>query len=652
MNILGLHFGHDASVTVVRDGNIEAHVLAERHNRVKHSVGLRADEIDAALEQSGLRWKDIDLCALVSTQDLEIMSGLLDDFSIEPGPTPQHPVESPFDTLLRSAGADVQQLLVKGLHQVAQLDERELANAENSRWEKIFPEWDAFRAGEIASVGWLNLFTTHERWQQKRGLDQIRADGFDEALFGDATRLGMHYPVTVSWRGHSLPGYFVDHHICHAASAYYRSGFSDSAIITHDGGDAERNLSGLFCYGRDHRLYTLGPHHLALGGIYRAIGINLGFDAIGPEGKLMGLSSYGSPRFFDSRFVGNIHDIGKRFNEGPFSAWYRHCIDRAGLASYDMAHGHADQVLEPLSIDIAASTQKLFEEGYLLAAEVLADGLARSGRPTQQLCLSGGAALNCPGNSRLHNESAYTDIYIDPNCDDGGLSVGGALFIAHNLLEEPLDAEKVSSNRSPFRGVSWPATLSEDIAADAGSDYDVSRPEQPAASAAQDLADNQVIAFFEGRSEMGPRALCHRSVLALPTDGDNWVRVNRIKGREGWRPFAPVVPESKMTDWFADCPTHSPYMLFTARVRSRLLPAITHVDGSSRIQTVTAESGTIHDILLELDALTGVPVLMNTSLNGPGVPIVERPVEAYQLFCERDVDVLYLDGIRIAKRTT
>jgi carbamoyltransferase len=383
--------------------------------------------------------------------------------------------------------------------------------------------------------------------------------------------------------------------------------------------------------------------------VYRALGIKLGFDAIGPEGKLMGLSSYGKPRFFDSRFVGNVHDSQQRFGEGPFSAWYKHCLKRAEQDHYAMEHGDASQVLDPISVDMAASTQKLFEEGYLLAAEILQEGLAKAGHGTGQLCLSGGAALNCPSNSRLYNESAFRDIYIDPNCDDGGLSVGGALYIYHNLLDRPVDGATCKANQSPFYGLRWPDDLSEQIFVEAARQYSVSKPENIAARAAQDLAENKVLALFEGRSEMGPRALCHRSVLANPTDHDNWARVNGIKGREAWRPFAPVVMEEKMQDWFAECPTHSPYMLFTARVKSRRLPAITHVDGSSRIQTTSAETGTIHQILREFDALTGIPVLMNTSLNGPGVPIVERPDEAYALFKDSAVDVLYLNGTRISK---
>ena len=481
------------------------------------------------------------------------------------------------------------------------------------------------------------------------------------------------------------------------------------------------------------------------------MGIKLGFGAIGPEGKLMGLSSYGQPRFFDSRFVGNVHDSQKRFGEGPFSAWYRHCLKLAERGHYDLSHGEASQALNPISVDLAASTQKLFEEGYLLAAEVLHQGLAESDRGTANLCLTGGAALNCPSNSRLYNESAFTDIYIDPNCDDGGLSVGGALFIFHNLMDHPVDEAAAKNNRSPFFGLPWPAGLSEEIFVDAGHRYAVSKPDNMAASAAKDLDENKVLALYEGRSEMGPRALCHRSVLANPTDHGNWARVNRIKGREAWRPFAPVVMEEKMQDWFAECPTHSPYMLFTARVRSRRLPAITHVDGSSRIQTASAETGAkgrqasrplilltlalchrsvlanptdhgnwarvnrikgreawrpfapvvmeekmqdwfaecpthspymlftarvrsrrlpaithvdgssriqtasaetgaIYQILREFDALTGIPVLMNTSLNGPGVPIVERPDEAYGLFKDSAVDVLYLNGTRIGKK--
>ena len=651
MKIIGLHFGHDASITIIIDGKIVAHVLAERHNRVKHSVGLRADEMDAALSAAGLDWREIDCCAVVSTQDLEIMTGLVgDDFAIRPGDTKQHPVPSPFMQLLESAGTPLESLLVKGLQKVAELDEERAALPENQRWTKIFPEWQKFRAGRVSSIGWLNVFIAHERWNAGRGMEDIRTDGIDPAMFGNATRLGMHIPVTVSWKGHSVPGYFVDHHVCHAASAFYRSGFECGAIITHDGGDASRNLSGLFCYGQGSRLFTLGPHHLALGGIYRAMGIKLGFGAIGPEGKLMGLSSYGQPRFFDSRFVGNVHDSQKRFGEGPFSAWYRHCLKLAERGHYDLQHGEASQVLNPISVDMAASTQKLFEEGYLLAAEVLHQGLAESDRGTANLCLTGGAALNCPSNSRLYNESAFRDIYIDPNCDDGGLSVGGALFIFHNLMDHPVDEAAAKNNRSPFFGLPWPAGLSEEIFVDAGHRYAVSKPDNMAASAAKDLDENKVLALYEGRSEMGPRALCHRSVLANPTDHGNWARVNGIKGREAWRPFAPVVIEEKMQDWFAGCPTHSPYMLFTARVRSRRLPAITHVDGSSRIQTASAETGAIYQILREFDALTGIPVLMNTSLNGPGVPIVERPSEAYELFKDSAVDVLYLNGTRIGKK--
>ncbi|MCZ6561095.1 MAG: hypothetical protein O6931_09445, partial [Gammaproteobacteria bacterium] len=179
MNLIGLHFGHDASITIIVDGKIVVHVLAERYNRVKHSVGLRSAELDAALSEAKLSWQEIDCCAVVSTQDLEIMTGLIgDDFTITLGNSDLHPAPSPFLKLLESANTPVDSLLVKGLQKVAELDEEQAAHPENRRWEKIFPEWQSFCEGKISSIGWLNLFISHDRWDAQRGMEEIRADGF------------------------------------------------------------------------------------------------------------------------------------------------------------------------------------------------------------------------------------------------------------------------------------------------------------------------------------------------------------------------------------------------------------------------------------------------------------------------------------------
>ena len=190
----------------------------------------------------------------------------------------------------------------------------------------------------------------------------------------------------------------------------------------------------------------------------------------------------------------------------------------------------------------------------------------------------------------------------------------------------------------------------EDTLTAAARDFIVECPPDIAEAAAFDLADNKVLAWFEGCSEVGPRALCHRSILANPGYAENWRRVNDIKGREPWRPFAPAVLDEDQEYWFRGAPSPSPYMLFTADVTTRELPAITHVDGSARLQSVGTEAGMAYRVLLRLKEKTGVAVVMNTSLNGPGEPIVEKPHEALNFFRHSDVDVLYLEGRRITRR--
>lgn len=648
MNVLGLQFGHDASVTVLADGRIAAHVLAERHRRVKHALGLTGEDIRLALDAAGLSVDEIDLAALVSTQDMEMLVGMAGELDVELGPTDTHPFPSPFTELVGPPAA-VGKLLAFGLKGVFSTPDGQAEGVGREQWTRLLPEWQAYLDGRIRAVGWLNAFATHERWTAGRGLEDIRREPLPAALLGDAGRLGSHYPATLRLEGRAIPACLVDHHVCHGASSFYRSGFERAGVMTHDGGDPRRGLSGLFLYGEGHRLHVLGPHHLPFGGIYRGAGMALGFDAWGAEGKLMGLSSYGAPRFFDARFVGNGFDLLRRTGQSPFVAWLAHCESVARERGYEVARGHPEHLLAPFGRDFAASTQKLFEEGWLQAAGVLEELLRRHGRGTDALALSGGCALNCPGNSRLYTDGPFARLYVEPNCDDGGLSAGAALFVHHNLMQRPVDPAAVTWNASPFRGAPVPRRALEDTLARAAAEFAVDRPADAESAAAEDLAADRVVAWFEGPSEMGPRALCHRSLLANPAAAANWARVNRIKGREGWRPFAPAVLEAESRRWFADCPASSPYMLFTARVRTDRLPAVTHVDGTARIQTVRRGDGRIPAVLERLGELTGLAVVLNTSLNGPGEPIVETPGEALAFFRAAAPDVLYLEGRRIAR---
>jgi len=203
---------------------------------------------------------------------------------------------------------------------------------------------------------------------------------------------------------------------------------------------------------------------------------------------------------------------------------------------------------------------------------------------------------------------------------------------------------------SPYLGISQDRQQMDQALAAVADQVDSSRCADSAAAAAEDLAENRVIGWFEGRSEIGPRALGHRSILADPRVAANHDRVNAIKGRESWRPFAPAVLEEDAAIWFEGASLPSPYMLFTGQVRGDKLPAITHADGSARVQTVDASCGAFYRLLQHFRALTGVPVVLNTSFNGPGEPIVESAQDALGFFLRSRLDALYIDGWRITRR--
>jgi carbamoyltransferase len=272
----------------------------------------------------------------------------------------------------------------------------------------------------------------------------------------------------------------------------------------------------------------------------------------------------------------------------------------------------------------------------------------RLGVGTPALCYAGGTALNCPANSLIAQDGRFAGVHVPPWCDDSGLAIGAALALHHNVLEQPLAAPL----RPALDAYLGPRVAEAEVEAALqreGGRIAWQRMADWAEAAARDLADDKVIGWFEGRSEIGPRALGHRSILADPRQAANWARVNRIKGREAWRPFAPAVLAERAADWFAGAPLPSPHMLFTAQVKTPALPAITHVDGSSRIQTVDESCGAFHRLLRCFEALTGLPVVLNTSFNGPGEPIVESPGEALAFFLTSGLDTLYLNGWRVQK---
>lgn len=650
MNILGLHFGHDAAVCVLRDGRIAAYVMRERHARVKHAISLEMKTIQAAMAEAQLRWDQIDYCAITSTQNIELIIDDPSAFSIRLEAHPQHVAPCPLGEMTASQGLDPQALLTHRLMEIF-YEPRHKDSYLYRHYGHAFPEHRTRPRESFSCVGTMDRFIRSPDWSGG-GLEPIATADYSATLRNESILRGFHYPVTVRIAGIDLPGYFIAHHMAHAASNFYQSGFDKAAILTHDGfPNGKGYLSGMFLWGEGHRILPITPHHLVIGALYESVGIRLGMGDVGPPGKLMGLAAYGRPRFFERRFVGNQYDWLQ--SNIDTEVWLKHCLKLAGEMGYDLEpYGKSDQVLAPINVDIAASTQKLFEEVYLVAVDALAKVAEKLGLRTDNLSLTGGCALNCPSNSRLFRESRFRNIFVEPGCDDSGLAIGAASWLYHNVFDQPLPERTSATGADPYLGVKA-AHGTEAIRAAlhaAGDALEVAVCADAAQSAAEDLAADRVIGWFEGRSEIGPRALGHRSVLADPRQGANWERVNRIKGREKWRPFAPAVLESEAETWFQGLPRRSPYMLFTGTVRSHDLPAITHADGSARVQTVDSSCGDFFRVIQHFFAKTGVPVVLNTSFNGPGEPIVETPENALHFLIHSQLDALYIGGMRVTRK--
>ncbi|MEM0911211.1 MAG: carbamoyltransferase C-terminal domain-containing protein [Pseudomonadota bacterium] len=638
MYVLGFHFGHDASMCLIRDGSIQEYYLRERHSRNKHCISLFYEDIKAFLHAAGVEFKDIDYCAVTSTQNMEF---IFDNNAINI----EHKFDQPIDlpcTLTNNI--KLKPPLISTLMDQLYNDSQEFAAV---AYRKLFPEAAEKDKAFWHSTPFIDNYVSAPVWQNANTLNQLNLRLSE--LKNEQLRYGFHSPIEMTLDGVTKSGFCVNHHMCHAAASFYTSDFKKAAILTHDGfGNGVGYQSGMFYIGVDNAIYPIWPHHLDIGAIYARVAVRLGLGDVGAPGKMMGLSAYGKPIFYDSRCMGNYYDrsVDKCFTD----FWIEQCLEKATFMGIDTApFGDKDKVLEQINVDIAASTQKLFEESRLQAVNVLHNIMQFSGECVSNLCLSGGTALNCPSNSQILNESPFESVYIEPLCDDGGLSIGAAFFVHYNLLNNERHATNNHNTLSPYMGTQVEAESDLEKIAEKY-ELELHDSEDFVADIAHALQNNKVVAYFEGKSEAGPRALGHRSILANPCYKDNWQRVNKIKQREQWRPFAPVTLQEKFGDYFADTDARCPYMLFNARVISQDIPAVTHVDGTARVQTVTSEmNGNYYRIVNAFGELSSVYVLMNTSLNGPGEPIVETMEQAVRLFANTELDLLCINGQLVKK---
>jgi carbamoyltransferase len=466
------------------------------------------------------------------------------------------------------------------------------------------------------------------------------------------------------------PIYFSTHHEAHAASAFYPSPFEEAAVLTMDGvGEWTTTSWGT---GQGNRLELRQeirfPHSLGL--LYSAFTYYCGFRVNSGEYKLMGLAPYGEPRFaplIREHLIDICEDGSFRLNQRYFN--YCHGLRMTSRRFHELFGGpprRPEDELTQRHMDLAASVQEVTEEVVLhLARHVHREtGL-------KKLCLAGGVALNCVANGRLLRESPFDDLWIQPAAGDAGGALGAALWLWFHHLGNAREGRPGDSQRGSCLGPAYSEAAVRSELDRAGAVYEVfeSKAELAAAVAAE-LEDGRIVGHFAGRAEFGPRALGHRSLLGDPRRPDMQRRMNiAIKFRESFRPFAPAVLEGRQGEFF-ELEVESPYMLLVAPVKKELrravdgeaaglarlgavrsdLPAVTHVDFSARVQTVSKDRfPAFHTILEAFAARTGCPVLVNTSFNIRGEPIVHSPGDAYRCFMFTDMDVLVVENCLLRK---
>jgi len=428
------------------------------------------------------------------------------------------------------------------------------------------------------------------------------------------------------------PVRFYDHHRAHAAASYHTSGYNRSAIVTLD--ESGGLCSTVTWEGRGNGLRRMDamPYYNSLGLFYSDCTSYLGFKLM-EEGKTMGLASYGNNLVYADKF--------RLLLNREISRWYNY---QPKLGSEFLGFGprkYEEFVVQHPYTDFAAGAQHALQEAVKRVAKA-----AISETQCEDLCLGGGVALNCTSNGALLASGTPTSMWVFPATGDAGLSIGAALLLASETGElqrkriehaywgpefGPTDCE--FALRSAAKLIYWkPSDLSEEVA--------------------RYLAAGKIVGWFQGRMELGPRALGNRSILADPRKRETRDRVNKLKGREPWRPLSPVVLAEHASNFF-ELRDQSPFMLLATKARPEkqaTIPAVVHVDGSARPQTVTrTQNPQLYDLLIAFSQHTTVPVLLNTSFNAAGEPIVCTPQDAIKTFLATGLDVLVL-GNYVARR--
>ena len=599
MRILGVSaFYHDSAAALVDGGRIAAAAQEERFTRRKHDASYPRNAIDYCMEQAGIAPSDLDRVVFY---------------------------DKPF-----------------------------------LKFERLLETYVAFAPRGFRSFAMAVPLWVKEKLFQKdllrRRLKELDAD--------------------VDWSERLL---FAEHHQSHAASAFYPSPFRDAIVLTMDGvGEWATTSVGI---GHDNDLEMIREIHFphSLGLLYSAFTYYAGFKVNSGEYKLMGLAPYGQPKYTNV-ILDNLIDLKA---DGTFRLdldYFDYCTglkmtnDRFDALFGGEARAPEGQLMQKHA-DLAASVQAVLEEAVLRMTRSLR---VETGIP--YLCLAGGVALNCVANRKVLRDGQFDDIWIQPAAGDAGGALGAALAASHRLFDEPRHStvlKDAGMNGDAMSG----AYLGPEFSAneicraldDAGGRYTVLPDDQLICAAADALADGKTVGWFQGRMEFGPRALGNRSILADARSPEMQRTLNlKVKNRESFRPFAPSVPIEDAADWF-DIDRESPYMLLVADVKPERrnadapqaaglldidllhsarsdIPAVTHVDYSARVHSVSPETNPrYHALLKAFEERTGCPVVVNTSFNVRGEPIVCTPEDAFRCFMGVDIECMVIGNCFLRK---
>lgn len=596
MYILGINAAfHDTAAVLIKDGHIIAAAEEERFTHIKHGKRpvpfstweLPFHAIDYCLKVAGIHLQDIDKFAYGFDPE-GVLGGTLDGLS--------------------NGNADG-------------IPDRFSQEGESSNYQEddyYQPKQDVAIAPDVYN-GWDSLFLNYIR----KAPEQLR-DGYPHHL---QKRFAGAGSLNDKWE-------FVNHHIAHAASAYFPSPFEKSAVITLDG-RGETATTGYFI-GEGNSLVQLAtvdmPH--SLGMLYEKITTYLGFLHSSDEYKVMALASDGNPVYLnDFRSVIHVQ------NNGMYT------IDDFDPELWWGKGRVKDEPFEQLHHDIAHSLQKALEETVLKLVTWL-----HGQSDTDNLCMAGGVALNCVMNAVIRDKGPFKNIWVQPAAGDAGTALGAALWLDVQLNAEADGARYVSQMDHVYWGPDYSDDDIEKFMRWAKTPY--RKLTDVAKETAAILAENKVIAWYQGRMEFGPRSLGSRSILASPIHADMQAKLNDIKDREDFRPVAPVVLEEDAAEWFEGAKV-SPFMLFVYPVKPEKadqIPAVRHTDGTARIQTINElQHPLYYNLIKEFKALTGVPVLVNTSFNTRGEPIVCTPRDAIECFWTSPFDALIINSFILEK---